>query len=416
MDKIKIGIDSFENEKPTDNCVDFRFDKHDDWNEFPCHTGFVIQWFFNNSNLYEYVDSKMEDNFIYPINFKCFLNAFGISHSGVFNDELNFNKTFIDCIPVHVLEKVRENKAKILLNYGFEGYPKENRDTILYLESILIDKLKEKYIPIDNVYYTDANYNLDDLELDIKTFSHNYTANCFYIDTGEVGSNIDHFKLSDNQIEKKKKTELTKKYICYNRLIKTHREKVVNWIKENGYLEDGYVSFPPDLILDYTNFGDNWAYHKICTDHFDTSFFSIINEANYGYQECFLTEKTWKAIFNFHPFIIVGSPNSLKYLKERGFDIFEDIFDSSYDDIYDGIERLQRIFDILDDFLKTNSILELQKIREDMFSRLLYNYNHFWGDFRKYVTNDFFKKVSDSESTKLLIDKFNIIEKGNIND
>ena len=393
MNKIKIGIDNFLHGNPIDNCSDFRLDNHDGWNEYPCHTGFVIQWFLNNTDLYEYVDTRKEDSFIYPINFKCFVNALGISNVDMWNDKLNSKKTFLNLIPNHVLDGVRNNKIKILLNYGFEGHPKEKRDTILYLESFLIEKLKEKNLPIDNVYYTDANYNLDGLELDIKTFSHNYTANCFYISEGEVGSNINHFKLTDKQIEKKKKQKLTKKYICYNRLKKWHRERVVNWIKENGYLEDGYVSFPPNLILDYTNFDDNWAYHKICTDHCDTSFFSIINEANYGYQECFLTEKTWKSIFNFHPFIIVGSPNSLKYLKERGFDIFEDIFDSSYDDIYDGTERLQRIFDILDDFLKTNSILELQKIREDIFPRLLHNYNHFWSNFCDYISKDFNDKM-----------------------
>ena len=397
MNKIKIGIDKFKNENPIDNCVDFRLEKHDNWNEYPCETGFVIQWFFNNTDLYDYVDSRVEDEFIYPINFKCFVNGLGISLSEVWSkdlSQLNPQKTFLDNIPEHILEKVRNNKVKILLNYGFEEYDIIQRDTILYLESILIDKLKEKHIPIDNVYYTDANYNLDDLELDIKIFSHNYTANCFYIDSGEVGSNIDHFKLSDNQIEKKKKTELTKKYICYNRLIKVHRTTVVNWIKENGYLEDGYVSCPPDLTLDYTNFDDNWAYHKVCTDHYDTSFFSIINEANYGtFDHCFLTEKTWKAIFNFHPFIIVGAKGSFRYLKEYGFDIFEDIFDSSYDNIKDGEERIKKIFDTLDYFFKNHTISQLINLRKDIFPRLMYNYEHFWGDFRKYVVKDFYLKL-----------------------
>tara|TARA_R110000796_G_scaffold130626_1_gene246284 strand:- start:75 stop:1286 length:1212 start_codon:yes stop_codon:yes gene_type:complete len=393
MNKIKIGIDSFENEKPTDNCVDFRIDKHDGWNEFPCQTGFVIQWFFNNLNLYEYVDTKVEDNFIYPINFKCFINGLGISVTEVWEKDISEwkpKRTFLDSIPDYILEKVRNNKAKILLNYGFEEYDIKQRDTILYFNDFLVDRLNEKNIPIDNVYYTDSNYSLDYTNLDIESFSQNYTANCFYIDTGEVGSNIDHFRLSDNQIEKKKKTELTKKYICYNRLKKWHRERVVNWIKENEYLEDGYVSFPPDLTLDYTNFNDNWAYHKICTYHYDTSFFSIVNESHYGtYKSGCLTEKTWKAIFNFHPIIIVGAKGSLRYLKEQGFDIFEDIFDSSYDDIYDKTERLEKIFDVVDNFLKNNNLSQLEKIREDIFPRLLHNYNHFWGDFREYVVNDF---------------------------
>ncbi len=394
---IKIGIDNFLHKNTTDNCSDFRLDNHDGWNEFPCETGFVIQWFFNNTDLYDYVDSKVEDEFIYPINFKSFANGLGLSLSEVWSkdlSQLNPQKTFLDSIPNHILEKVRNNKVKILLNYGFEEYDIEQRDTILYLQDILVNKIEEHKIPIENVYYTDANYELDNSKLKIKSFSHNYTANCFYIDTGEVGSNIEHFKLSENQIIKKKKSNLIKKYICYNRLQKSHREQVVNWIRENDYLEDGYVSYPPDLTLDYTDFNDNWAYHKICTDHYDTSFFSIVNESQYGtYSHCYLTEKTWKAIFNFHPVVIVGAKHSLKYLKERGFDTFGDIFDESYDEIEDGNERLDRILNTVGNFLENNTKTQLVDLRKEILPRLIHNYEHFWGSFRDYVIDDFHTKI-----------------------
>ena len=394
---IKIGIDNFLYKNPTDNCSDFRLDNHDGWNEFPCETGFVIQWFFNNTDLYDYVDSKVEDEFIYPINFKSFANGLGLSLSEVWSkdlSQLNPQKTFLDSIPNHILEEVRNNKVKILLNYGFEEYDIEQRDTILYLQDILVNKIEEHKIPIENVYYTDANYELDNSKLKIKSFSHNYTANCFYIDTGEVGSNIEHFKLSENQIEKKKKSNLIKKYICYNRLQKSHREQVVNWIRENDYLEDGYVSYPPDLTLDYTDFNDNWAYHKICTDHYDTRCFSIVNESQYGtYSHCYLTEKTWKAIFNFHPVIIVGAKHSLKYLKERGFDTFGDIFDESYDEIEDGNERLDRILNTVGNFLENNTKTQLVDLRKKILPRLIHNYEHFWGSFRDYVIDDFHTKI-----------------------
>ena len=94
---IKIGIDNFLHKNPTDNCSDFRLDNHDGWNEFPCETGFVIQWFFNNTDLYDYVDSKVEDEFIYPINFKSFANGLGLSLSEVWSkdlSQLNPQKTF----------------------------------------------------------------------------------------------------------------------------------------------------------------------------------------------------------------------------------------------------------------------------------------------------------------------------------
>ena len=95
--------------------------------------------------------------------------------------------------------------------------------------------------------------------------------------------------------------------------------------------------------------------------------------------------------------------NALKMIREAqkwnreityyGFDIFEDIFDSSYDDIYDERERLEKIFNVVDNFLKNNNLLQLGKIREDIFPRLLYNYNHFWNDFRKEISLKFYKDM-----------------------
>ena len=72
---------------------------------------------FDDSDLYEYVDTKLEDNFIYPINFKSLANGLGISGTEMWEkdiSELNLSITFLDSIPNHVLEKVRNNKAKIL--------------------------------------------------------------------------------------------------------------------------------------------------------------------------------------------------------------------------------------------------------------------------------------------------------------
>ena len=106
-----------------------------------------------------------------------------------------------------------------------------------------------------------------------------------------------------------------------------------------------------------------------------------------------LTEKTWKAIFNFHPVIIVGAKHSLKYLKERGFDTFGDIFDESYDEIEDGNERLDRILNTVGNFLENNTKTQLVDLRKKILPRLIHNYEHFWGSFRDYVIDDFHTKI-----------------------
>ena len=68
----------------------------------------------------------------------------------------------------------------------------------------------------------------------------------------------------------------------------------------------------------------DWLYTK--------TFFSVVTESAYSENSLFLDEKTYKPIFNYHPFIIVGTPQSLKKLKEWGFKTFSHWIDESYDD------------------------------------------------------------------------------------
>ena len=119
----------------------------------------------------------------------------------------------------------------------------------------------------------------------------------------------------------------------------------------------------------------------------------------------YLTEKTWKPIFNLHPVVILGAPESIRYLSERGFDVFPEYFGGvdaqgvpsapchKYDGQHHGNLRFDNLCNVLDDFLKDNTIKQLEKLRKDIFPRLLDNYNNFWGDFTSFVKNDFYIKL-----------------------
>ena len=76
---------------------------------------------------------------------------------------------------------------------------------------------------------------------------------------------------------------------------------------------------------------------------YDSSLISVITESNFYTEDVFNTEKTWKAIANKHPFILVGPKHSLKYLKSLGYKTFSDFFDESYDDIENPTARLMTI-------------------------------------------------------------------------
>ena len=55
-----------------------------------------------------------------------------------------------------------------------------------------------------------------------------------------------------------------------------------------------------------------------------------------------ISEKTYKAILT-QPFIIMARPGILKYLREKGFNTFDDVFDNSYDEEENDWERFQLI-------------------------------------------------------------------------
>jgi len=53
----------------------------------------------------------------------------------------------------------------------------------------------------------------------------------------------------------------------------------------------------------------------------------------------FLTEKTYKAIKFGQPFMIIGTANSLRTLRQQGYKTFDHAIDNSYDEITDNTQR-----------------------------------------------------------------------------
>ena len=91
--------------------------------------------------------------------------------------------------------------------------------------------------------------------------------------------------------------------------------------------------------------------------HYMESYFSLVTETRFGissgaihgsgvgdacipYNSPFMvTEKIYKPIANFHPFIVLGSAGTLAYLRDEGYETFPEMFNESYDMITDDKER-----------------------------------------------------------------------------
>jgi hypothetical protein len=107
------------------------------------------------------------------------------------------------------------------------------------------------------------------------------------------------------------------------------------------------------------------SYFDICFE----SFFYIESEA------ISLTEKIFKPIINFQPFIYVATKGSLQVLRDLGFKTFEPFIDESYDQELDNDKRLFMAYEQI----KRLCLMSKQEIHEwywGMQDILIHNHQH----------------------------------------
>jgi hypothetical protein len=97
----------------------------------------------------------------------------------------------------------------------------------------------------------------------------------------------------------------------------------------NGDSEIHYDGYPYDRSI-YQN--------TFCSILAETN--DIQYEDNIATEQFFITEKFARAIFNYHPFVILSTPYFLKNIKDLGYCTFDYVIDESYDNIVDPYERL----------------------------------------------------------------------------
>lgn len=156
------------------------------------------------------------------------------------------------------------------------------------------------------------------------------------------------------------------------RLVKDHRNDLIRLLGEQlddilySYVSKG-IYLPNDIPHDLTtpgpfqqNFNKEW---------YDATYFSIVAETYVNHSDkIFVTEKTFKPLGFFHPFIVLGQPGTLQFLRNNGFETYSELFDESYDSVIDYRERLK---------LVVKQIVEFQKQDYSTLTwdKLKYNFN-----------------------------------------
>jgi hypothetical protein len=155
------------------------------------------------------------------------------------------------------------------------------------------------------------------------------------------------------------------------------RDRVVERL--DPYLHDAYWSYvrrgtvlPGDplaqKLYDKWNFNPMW-YNDTC--------FSVVIESFNGQRlnaetPVFLTEKVFKPIAGYQPFVVVGGAGILAYLKSQGFETYDNLFDESYDTEIDLDKKLDIIARNIENYVKQPyDALTLEKTKHNF--ELFYN-------------------------------------------
>jgi hypothetical protein len=143
---------------------------------------------------------------------------------------------------------------------------------------------------------------------------------------------------------------------------------------------------------------------------YESTDIEVVLETLFDDQRVQLTEKILRPISLGQPFILAGTPNSLKYLHQYGFKTFSDCWDESYDMMTDSIERMNKITEVM-----SNIVSMPPDKREEMLEKAKkianYNKQHFFSkEFQNFIINELkqnlklaFKELETCNTSKLFI-------------
>jgi len=140
---------------------------------------------------------------------------------------------------------------------------------------------------------------------------------------------------------------------------------------KNGYLKLKEIG---KQTLDYDNLHEVVGYGFESSKLYSDTYFSIVTETQFFENQQFISEKSIKPLMQLHPFIIVGSPYTLKNLKSYGFKTFDKWWDESYDIMENTNDRLIQVYKIIK-LLLDKSDEEWISMLNEMKSILVHNRN-----------------------------------------
>jgi hypothetical protein len=283
---------------------------------------------------------------------------------------------------------VREGRAYIILFYPWEGYSGMEGNS----DFIIVEEWRKKAkFPPKSVHFVTGNLTADYHE-------HNKHGNIVFHTLSTFDNwNSDTADIPPVTFEPDEDKYL---YLTYNRNPRKNRVYLGCKLMEHDLLDKGLISLGKPEWLNSGNvlrqdgvrdkewsdltrklpleLGKNLHFNLACNvthEDYTKTFCSIVTETLIEDGTVFLSEKTWKCFQVGHPFFLLGNKHTLKYLRNQGYQTFNEWWDESYDDVNDYRLRVNSIIREVERFSKYSKE-DLKIIRNEMDDVLKWNKKH----------------------------------------
>lgn len=132
---------------------------------------------------------------------------------------------------------------------------------------------------------------------------------------------------------------------------------------------------------------------------YKTCWFDVVLETLFDDSRLHLTEKSLRPIACGKPFLLLGTPGSLAYLRDYGFKTFGNIIDESYDHETDPTIRMQKVITTMKQIQHWSS--EQRNTAMQQIQQIVkHNKDWFWSDnFAKNIIKEFVDNVQNAWKT-----------------
>ena len=253
---------------------------------------------------------------------------------------------------------LRNSQLRVLFYYHEGDNP--------HHEKARLDQLcAEHNLPRDCYRFISGNTEADGIDNFVYFADHEL----FYWRNSVVWNNIPQVGCEPHSFKR------NREFTCLSRVHKwwrstitsyLHRDQLINnsyWSYGNVDIGDQYTDNPiqihafpglEDYMRDFLNKGpykcdelnetEHNSHWMFVPEHYSDSYCHLVLETFFdadGSNGCFISEKVFKPIRHGQPFVVFGTPGTLKTLRRLGYRTYDSAIDNSYDTVEDNTERFK---------------------------------------------------------------------------